>query len=262
MLNGGPCQSYLHPLFYITALLLVSVKDGEMNHCTHKKMDMKKRHVLYAAILLVAFTACKGINTQSQKDAAALTAYVDSVENLTPVYTAAYWAGLENGYEARIAKAEMAKADLKEADQERLDESKAKYAALKLAYETNIREAEARATSATDFRQVLRNKLFGEGVVGNDMSFRFATPANLLSVYRNFVNTVDANKNSYSREDWDEIKVLYEALDNRKNTIEKDLPKGDNNQIAGLKVKFATIKATHRGGTKAQENQDAKDKAE
>jgi len=97
-------------------------------------------------------------------------------------------------------------------------------------------------------------------VVGSDMSFGFANANNLLSIYRNFVNTVADNKDSYTREDWDEIKVLYEALDTRKNTVEKELPDGDNTKIAGLKIKFSLIKATHRGGTKGEENKAAKEK--
>ena len=66
------------------------------------------------------------------------------------------------------------------------------------------------------------------------------------------------NKDNYTREDWDEIKVLYEALDTRKNAVEKDLSGSDNLKIAGLKVRFASIKATHRGGTKGAENEAAK----
>jgi hypothetical protein len=44
---------------------------------------------------------------------------------------------------------------------------------------------------------------------------------NILGVYDQFVNTVKDNKDNYSREDWDEIKLMYEALDSRKNTVEK-----------------------------------------
>jgi hypothetical protein len=95
-------------------------------------------------------------------------------------------------------------------------------------------------------------------MIGTDLQFGFVTASNLLSVFSNFVNTVSDNRNNYSREDWDEIKVLYEALDTRKNEVEKDLPKGDNFKIAKLKIKFSTIKATHRGGTKAVENKEAK----
>ena len=85
------------------------------------------------------------------------------------------------------------------------------------------------------------------------------TANNILSVYKNFVNTIADNKNNYTREDWDEIKVLYEALDTRKNAVEKDLATKDNLKIAGLKIKFVAIKATHRGGEKAEENKKAKE---
>ena len=56
-----------------------------------------------------------------------------------------------------------------------------------------------------------------------------------LSVYDRFVNTVKENREKYSSEDWDEIKTLYEALDTRKNEIEKDLQgSNDNLKIAKL----------------------------
>ena len=218
--------------------------------------------VMCAALVISGFIACKNSPTRAQQDATNLNNYVDSVENLTPVYTAASWSNLDNGYMVRLTKTDNTMATLEASDKARLDESKVHYAALKATYEVKIKEAEASAViTAQDYREALRNKLFGEGVIGSDMSFGFATANNLLSIYRNFVNTVADNKNNYTREDWDEIKVLYEALDTRKNTVEKKLPDGDNRKIAGLKIKFSLIKATHRGGTKGEENKAAKEKA-
>lgn len=224
---------------------------------------MKKfKLVMTAAVVATGFIACKESTTVAQEDAMSVNSYVDSVENLTPVYTTAYWADVDNGYQVRVTRADKSMATLEASDKTKLEESKAQYAALKTSYEIKIKEAEATAvTTAPDYRQALRNKLFGEGVIGSDMSFGFATADNLLSIYRNFVNTVADNKDNYTREDWDEIKVLYEALDTRKNTVEKQLPDGDNTKIAGLKVKFSLIKATHRGGTKGEENKAAKEKA-
>ena len=220
---------------------------------------MKKiKLVVVAGLVIVGFTACENSQTIAQQDAMDLNSYVDSIGNLTPVYTAAYWSDLDNGYQVRVTKADNTMATLEASDQAKLNESKVQYAVLKTTYEIKIKEAETSA--APDYRQALRNNLFGEGMIGSDMSFSFATANNLLSIYRKFVNTVDENKNKYSREDWDEIKVLYEALDTRKNTVEKQLPDGDNTKIAGLKIKFSLIKATHRGGTKGEENKAAKEK--
>lgn len=224
---------------------------------------MKKINLVVTSVLVVTgFIACKNSPTIAQQDAMNLNSYVDSIESLTPVYTASYWSDLDNGYQLRVTKADNTMATLEASDKAKLDESKVQYAALKTTYEIKIKEAETTAViTAPDYRQALRNNLFGEGIIGSDMSFGFATANNLLSIYRKFVNTVDENKNNYSREDWDEIKVLYEALDTRKNTVEKELPDGDNTKIAGLKIKFSAIKATHRGGTKGEENKAAKEKA-
>jgi hypothetical protein len=225
-----------------------------------KKNHMKNLPVIISvALMATAFYACQPMTSEAEKDAIDVTTYVDSIQNLTPVYTNNYWAILDKEYQMRIEKAQSNMEALDEEALQALEESKAKYEALKASYTENILAAEAAA--ATNYRSVLRNRLFGEGMIGDDMGFAFANANNLHDIYQKFVNTVDANKKDYSREDWDEIKVLYEALDTRKNTVEKDLPKGDNLKIAGLKIKFAAIKATNRGGTKGAENQAAKDKS-
>jgi hypothetical protein len=228
-----------------------------------KKSSMKRiTSVMTVAFVVAAFTACEAPESEASKNVSKVTVYVDSIQGLTPEYTSENWTNLEKGYQERIMLMESEKEQLEAEDRARLEESIAKYDALKASYQENIRVADkAVANAVSDYKASLRNALFGEGVIGEDMSFGYVTGANLLDVYRRFVNTVDDNKNNYSREDWDEIKVLYEALDTRKNTVEKDAPNGDNTKIAGLKIKFGAIKGTHRGGTKGAENQEAKDKS-
>ena len=219
--------------------------------------------VMITALISVAgLTACNnGATEVAKQDAVNLNTYVDSVEGLTPVYTVANWSTLDSGYQQRALQAEKNLATLEAADKAKVEESKIKYAALKAKYEAKLKENEMEAKTAAatpDYRQVLRNRLFGEGKIGSDMKFGFVTAENIHEVYKNFVNTVADHKNDYTREDWDEIKVLYEALDTRKNAVEKDLSSGDNLKIAGLKIRFASIKATHRAGTKGEENEKAK----
>ncbi len=214
-----------------------------------------------AAIVSIGFTAC---NTEKKEahEVEVLTTYVDSVEGLTPVYTTESWTAIENGYQERMSRAEKNMAALSEEERARAEATKARYAALKSKYELIIKENEAKmnatTTTSPNFRKVLRDRLFGEGKIGDDMQFNYVTGANILSVYQNFVDAVADNKNNYTREDWDEINVLYEALDTRKNAVEKDLKTNDNLKIAGLKVRFASIVATNRGGAKVRENEEAK----
>lgn len=224
---------------------------------------MRKTNLMItAAIVMTGFTACNNSgNEMAKQDAASLTQYVDSVESLPPVYTVENWTTIDNGYQERALKAEKTIATLEAEDKAKADASKAKYATLKANYEAKLKEKEAEtklALVSPDYRQVLRNRLFGEGKIGADMKFGFVTAENIHDVYKNFVNAIEDNRNEYTREDWDEIKVLYEALDTRKNAIEKDLTTADNLKIARLKVRFAAVKATHRAATKGPENEKAK----
>ena len=223
----------------------------------------KTKLLIAAAIVSVGFTACNNENKEAKQDAEILNIYVDSVENATPVYTVENWTAINNGYQERATRAEKNIAALSAEEKAKAEASKARYEALKAKYELAIKEQEMKAAmqpanTAPNFRKVLRDRLFGEGKIGDDMQFAFVTGDNILSVYQNFVNAVADNKNNYTREDWDEINVLYEALDTRKNAVEKDLKSADNLKIAGLKIRYASIAATHRGGTKVKENTEAK----
>ncbi|MNY25681.1 hypothetical protein D3C86_1594810 [compost metagenome] len=143
--------------------------------------------------------------------------------------------------------------------QERLDAATAKYEALKAKYEAEI-DAQNQAAAAANPKQQLRNALFGEGKIGDDMNFNWVNASNILSVYQQFVQTAENNKDSYSREDWDEVKLMYEALDSRKNTVENEgLTSDDNRKIAGLKLKFAPMLKLNRMGAKSEEMAKAKE---
>ena len=223
----------------------------------------KTKLLIAAAIVFVGFTACNTENKEAKESVETLNVYVDSIENATPVYTTENWTAIDNGYQERAARAEKNLAALSAEEKAKADASKAKYEALKAKYELAIKEQEMKnamtpANTAPNFRKVLRDRLFGEGKIGDDMQFKFVTADNILGVYQNFVDAVADSKNNYTREDWDEINVLYEALDTRKNEVEKDLKTADNLKIAGLKIKYASIASTHRGGTKVKENTDSK----
>src|SRR5687767_5280574 len=122
---------------------------------------MKKIKLMVTAVFVImGFIACKNSPTIAQRDATNLNNYVDSVENLTPVYTTAYWSNLDNGYQVRLTKADNTMATLEASDKAKLDESKVQYAALKTTYELKIKEAEISATTtSSDYRQALRNNL-------------------------------------------------------------------------------------------------------
>ncbi|HEX9151559.1 MAG TPA: DUF6565 domain-containing protein, partial [Flavobacterium sp.] len=201
---------------------------------------------------------------QADKTVDSYVMYVDSVGNVAAEDAKGNWQGIEATYELKSGEAEAAIANMKDnaKAQERLDASRAKYEALKAKYEGEKAERQVAAGTAApvNSKQQLRNALFGQGKIGDDMNFSWVNKDNIHSVYQQFIHTVEDNKDSYSREDWDEIKLMYEALDSRKNTVEKEgLSSEDNRKIAGLKFKFAPMLKVNRMGAKAGEMKRAKE---
>jgi hypothetical protein len=220
---------------------------------------MKSKFLLLgAAMMVLGLTSCKNEQEEkAQKTVDSYTTYVDSVSNIAEADVKANWDAINARSEQQLADAKAALAQIKDktAAEEKVTAAETKYTEWK----TKVETAVAAETAAADPKMSLRNALFGEGKVGADMKFDWVNKDNIHETYQNFVHAVENNKDKYTREDWDEIKLLYEALDNRKNVVEKEgLSSSDNMKIAGLKVKFAPMLKVNRIGEKAQENSDAK----
>ena len=215
---------------------------------------MKTKQLLGIAVIALVFTSCKDEKeTNAQKAVDSYVMYVDSVKSVTAENLENNWDQVEAQYEIKSNEARMALADLndKEAAEIRINESATKYDEVK----SNLIVITTETNS-----QKRRDNLFGPGNLNKEMSFAWVNKDNILSVYDKFVNTVADNKDSYTREDWDEIKLMYEALDSRKNTVEKEgLSSSDNMKIAGLKLKFSPMYTVNRMGAKSEENAAAKE---
>jgi hypothetical protein len=223
---------------------------------------MKKNLFTLGILSLAAltFTSCKDEKeARAEKSVNTYVTYVDSVGNVSDADARANWDAIDAGYQTRVTVADADAAE-NEAYRERLATSRAKYEALRAKYAVKVEAADETAVKSP--KRVLRDRLFGEGKMGDDMSFAWVNKDNILQVYQDFYDSYKANKEDFSREDYDEIKLLYEALDARKNTVEKEgLSSEDNNKIASIKFRFAPMFKVNRIGAKADENQDAKDKA-
>jgi hypothetical protein len=224
---------------------------------------MKSMKIVSGMVLVAfVFVSCKDAKEENAlKTVDSYVTYVDSVKNVSANDLKENWKNVEAEYEKRAQNAEMALADIKDnaAASEKLDKGKIRYEEFKNEMNTLFTPATPQPSSGTSPKQQLRNALFGEGKIGDDMSFAWVNANNIHSVYQQFVHTVENNKDRYSREDWDEIKLMYEALDNRKNTVEKEgLSKEDNRKISGLKMKFAPMYSLNRMGAKSEENAKAK----
>ncbi|AXG72747.1 hypothetical protein DVK85_00255 [Flavobacterium arcticum] len=220
---------------------------------------MKKLNlVLGAALLAAGLTSCKNdAEMTAERNVDNYESYVDSVQGLDDSEKMANWEAIEAKYQTRLAEAEATIESLKDKvnAQDRIDETKQEYVELKADVSEKAEEASTRNLFVSYFGDA--------NAVGNDMKFAWVNKDNILSVYQKFVNTFEANHESYSRQDFDKIKAWYEALDARKNTVEKEgLSTEDNNKIAGLKLKFAPKFSWERMTAKGDENEAAKEAAE
>lgn len=213
---------------------------------------------LVMAVIVLGFSSCKDEKeTQAKNAVESYVVYVDSVEGIAVEDAQVNWDAIDAEYQVRINNAEVALADLKDKNEAeaKISARKAKYESLK----TRVVVEEEPEIATLSPKQKMRNALFGEGKIGDDMNFNWVNKDNIHSVYQQFIHTVERNKDSYTREDWDEIKTMYEALDSRKNTVEKEgLSAEDNRKIAGLKVKFGPMYQLNRMGAKSEEMEKAK----
>lgn len=213
---------------------------------------------LVMTVIVLGFSSCKDEKeTQAKNAVESYVVYVDSIEGIAVEDAQVNWDAIDAEYQVRISNAEVALADLKDKNEAeaKISARKAKYESLK----TRVEVEEEPTIAAVSPKQKMRNALFGEGKIGDDMNFDWVNKDNIHGVYQQFIHTVERNKDSYTREDWDEIKTMYEALDSRKNTVEKEgLSAEDNQKIAGLKVKFGPMYQLNRMGAKSEEMEKAK----
>ncbi len=219
---------------------------------------MKNLKLTLGLVALAAmFTSCKDENQEmAQKSVDSYEKYVDSVSNVAQAEAAANWDAIQADFEKMKMDAEssVATATDKDALQKDVDNASMKYDE----YKAKV-VAEKEKMDMQNSKGMMYKSFFGDAYVSDDMKFNWVNKDNILSTYDRFYNTVSDNKDSYSREDWDEIKLTYEALDSRKNTVEKEgLSSSDNLKIASIKVKFAPMFTVNRMGSKSEENAEAK----
>jgi len=170
----------------------------------------------------------------------------------------AYWTRIDSEYTPMRTQmdAEYEKAD--ENRKKEIDDIRTRYDKVKSDYMAASEERMAKSKRMNRETE-LRTQIFG-AEASADLSNVNGT--NIRSYYEKLVNTVKANKESYTPDDWDAIKAWYEKLDAMKNQFEgKDLSTKDNLAIAKLKVEYDAIAKTGRVDSKVEQKvEEQKDK--
>jgi hypothetical protein len=224
---------------------------------------MKKSIVMIGlfTVALLGLESCKNKeNDLANKRISELESFVDSLKNVSSNDIESNWIQISADYDKKNSNAVDALAGVDEhtktLSQTKLDASKLKYDELKVNMETKA----AAMKVASNPSQSLRDRLFGSGKIGTDMNFDWVNKDNIFNVYDAFFQSYKKNKSDFTREDYDEVKLMYEALDSRKNTVENEgLSSEDNMKIASIKIKFGPMFDLNRIGAKARETSEAKE---
>lgn len=205
---------------------------------------------LVLTFVTLSFVSCKNKEQENAEVAVEdYTKYVDSISKIATSEAIANWKSIQSDLNKAKAKAEISVINIsnKASLQSSINKGFKRYGEYK-----NTVMAEKQKTESK--KKQIQIALFGKSVT-NDMKFEWVNKSNILTVYKDFVSTVKKNKESYSLEDWDEVKLLYEALDSRKNIVEKNgLTSSDYNKISVLKLKFGPMYRWNRLGAKSEKN--------
>jgi len=209
---------------------------------------MKKIISGFIAILIITgFVACN--DNKGNTAVTNLENYVDSVGKIDRDYSDDNWAIINTGYETRVSEAE--KSDLDADQKAKVEASKSKYETIRTKYVASVEKAKPVVTEVS-WKQKIRDNAFGAGKVSDDMSFAYVTADNVADVYNAFVDYTRDNRKEFSIEDWDELKALYEALDAKKESLNKDIKTADNVRIAPRKAEFTGLYKVGRAVAKAR----------
>lgn len=215
------------------------------------------------SMVLLGIVSCKNKEKElAEQRITELEIYVDSLKAANADELEANWDKIQMDFDRKNSEASDAITNLdnetKTSSQEKINSSTTKYDELKVSVtaKAEVKKAAVKPSAS----QLLRDRLFGAGKIGEDMSFAWVNKDNILKVYDTFFQSYKDNKGDFSREDYDEIKLMYEALDNRKNSVEKEgLTTEDNNKIASIKFKFGPMFKANRIGAKSRETAEAKE---
>lgn len=212
---------------------------------------------LLSLIFLGVISCNKKENELADKRINELESYVDSLKTVSAEDMKTNWVKISEDYEIRRNNANEA---LEGLDEETKTTTQVRITSSNTFYDQFKESMEAKPVVVASPSQLLRDRLFGAGKIGDDMSFAWVNKDNILEVYDNFYQSYKDNKEDFTREDYDEIKLMYEALDSRKNTVEKEgLSNEDNMKIASIKFKLAPMFKMNRMGAKSREASEAKE---
>ncbi len=221
-----------------------------------KTISLKKpTNSLFILLMLttsLAFTSCSDSGKENtRKSLNEFKDYVAVHKNAQEKNLDKKWEDLEKDYNEKKAKLDN---DFDKMDQDMKNgykEAIANWDDFKADYQRELKEKEDMAKA-----ELLKVTLLPKDI---NTDFTNIIGKNIADVFVHFVNTVDAHKEMYSKEEWININNYWESLKNLANRLDDEhkISKENNRKIAGQKIKYGAIKVLNKPFSES-ENKESK----
>lgn len=214
---------------------------------TRKRKLWKQALGMLTVIAVIAFSAasCGDYGDKKDDDVESFKVFVTDLKAKSEEEVKENWEAIEKEYKEKITVIDQKTDKLENEIKKEYEQLKKDYEELETKYSTQMKEDDVDGDLQKLYEVVLTNK--------GDMDLSGVTTSNIVAVYAGFVDIVDAQKDLYTREDWDEVDILWDALNERKNELEDNLSNEQRMKISEDKVKYGTFKTLNKLPAKLEE---------
>lgn len=218
---------------------------------TSNKLIHETPSWFFIPLLLISFfclSYCTEKQSKNENAVEEFKGYVNEQVNKADSTAEEKWEDIEKTYAEKKAKAdahaEKLEADAKESYHKAVNDWE-QYKE-KAAARQEMRQAEKDA-------RLLRSSLMPAGI---DADLKNVTGANIASVYQHFIDVVEKNKETYSKEQWINVNNYWQSLNDVKDRLDKAkaINKEDNKTIRGIKTKYAATKTLNKPFAESEKN--------
>ncbi len=212
-----------------------------------KRKSWKQALGVLTAIAVIAFSSvsCGDNGRKNDDDVESFKVFVTDLKAKSEEEVKENWEVIEKEYNEKVTAIDQKTEELEDEIKKEYEQLKKDYEELKTKYSTQMKEEDYDGNLQKLYEALLTNE--------GDMDLSGVTASNIAAVYSSFVVIVDAQMDEYTREDWDEIEILWEALNKRKDEMEDKLSNEQKMKISEDKVKYATLNALYKLPGKSEE---------
>ncbi|PSR52446.1 hypothetical protein AHMF7605_02355 [Adhaeribacter arboris] len=145
------------------------------------------------------------------------------------------WKDQRSMYDEKVARLDQYSTNYDENRRQEIDRLKTRYSSYWNSRGTNLSGGMAPDKVASTGANTIMTSF-------NTATISALSASAIREAYDSFVEKVRANKNSFTKDEWQKVEAYYRALDDRKDAVKDQISNNDKIEIAKAKAKYETVK--------------------